>query len=538
MTADRPATLPGPSPEGRRLLLLGLFFVAFGTACRLVRFGLHFPIWGDEASLAFNFIERDYLGLLRQLNHYQVAPILFLWVEKSVFLLTGPSDLGLRVFPLVAGVAGLVLFWRLVRETLPPPAAVLAVGILAVAQWPIEMASSVKPYALDLLAAVWLLWLATGYLRRPERNRFLAALALSAPVVVGLSYPSVFVAGAVSLVLLPAVYRDKAVGTRLWFVAYNGLLVGCFLAQIAFVGREPVAGNPPDLDAYMKLFWNNGFPSGAVGESLSWCVRVHVGKMFSHPLAFNGGGLVGLALVCLGGRWLVHRGRGRLVALCVLPYALHLTAAILHRYPYGMNPRLEQHLLPGFCVLAGSGLVYLLERVTRAEALRRRGLAAATVCLVLVGLGGMAADWRRPHHDDNARWAREISLHLRREVSPGDRIAVRPALEAMSPSLRWQLLPFARQMRSEESPGGTEFPSRLWVLDENSGYAAPTAPEPTARISVAEFSEAATWEIADRRRFAASIRDNPSNIFRFFCDVSRCEPAARESGRQSRASRP
>jgi hypothetical protein len=44
-------------------------------------------LWLDEISLSNNILQRDYAALLLPLANNQVAPILFLWVEKSFALL-------------------------------------------------------------------------------------------------------------------------------------------------------------------------------------------------------------------------------------------------------------------------------------------------------------------------------------------------------------------------------------------------------------------------------------------------------------------
>src|SRR5262249_18518109 len=66
-------TLPplpdAPLPALPWIAWLTVALVTFGVACRLFRFWLNFPIWIDEASLALNFVERDYRGLLRELNY-------------------------------------------------------------------------------------------------------------------------------------------------------------------------------------------------------------------------------------------------------------------------------------------------------------------------------------------------------------------------------------------------------------------------------------------------------------------------------------
>src|SRR5438067_244951 len=57
-------------------------FVALGVLARLIRYLVDYPIWHDEAFLAVNFWDRDYADLLRPLDYGQVAPWLFLVVER------------------------------------------------------------------------------------------------------------------------------------------------------------------------------------------------------------------------------------------------------------------------------------------------------------------------------------------------------------------------------------------------------------------------------------------------------------------------
>ena len=58
-------------------------FVLLGVMLRVVTFALNFPLWGDEAFVAANFISRGYLDLLRPLDYSQICPLLFLWLELS-----------------------------------------------------------------------------------------------------------------------------------------------------------------------------------------------------------------------------------------------------------------------------------------------------------------------------------------------------------------------------------------------------------------------------------------------------------------------
>jgi 4-amino-4-deoxy-L-arabinose transferase-like glycosyltransferase len=81
----------------------------------------------------------------------KVAPLLFWWGELTASWRLGTSELALRLPPLLAGLGGLLLVWRLARLTLSPLARCLAVGFLAVAACHVAMSTLIKPYAGDLL---------------------------------------------------------------------------------------------------------------------------------------------------------------------------------------------------------------------------------------------------------------------------------------------------------------------------------------------------------------------------------------------------
>ena len=81
-----------------------------------MRYALAFPLWGDEAFLAINFLTRDFAGLALPLEFDQIAPPGFLWAEWSIARWLGSGELALRLIPFLAGVASLLLFWRFCRQ--------------------------------------------------------------------------------------------------------------------------------------------------------------------------------------------------------------------------------------------------------------------------------------------------------------------------------------------------------------------------------------------------------------------------------------
>jgi len=527
---------------------LGLAFLGLGVACRLHVYLLMFPMWRDEASLALNFACRDFRGLLCELDNFQVAPLLFLWIEKAVYQYLGGSAELLRLVPMLAGVAGLVLFWRLARRSLEPLPAALAVGCLAVASSPIHLSAMVKPYSFDLCLATLLLMMAVDYVRAPDRCAPLIALALVIPFAVAASYPVVFVAGSVSLVLFPVVRKRGGLTGRCWFLAFNVLCGAAFVAHLRFVGREVYDPTLSGVQPFMAEFWKKAFLPRQPLTAVHWLLRCHVGHMLSYPLEFNGGGFLGLVLAVLGGRALYRRGQQALLGLCLLPFALNFVAGALHRYPYAGDQRLEQHLVPGLCLLLGSGIADLLQRLACSMTGQKRWAMIVSGLLVLAALAGAVSDTLSPTHDTEAVWARDIARHLRRELRPEDQVVLYQPERATLDCFRWHILPFAGQLRSAdridwaslERSGG-----RLWLVDQVLELL-PAAVEPPGHDprEALRVLQRPTWHAIRRTRFLTHApgpnEQQQEQVFQFCCDlhVIAWNPAMKRSARIQNNSRP
>ena len=133
----------------------------------------NYPVWGDEAFLALNFLRRGYLDLLSPLEYGQICPILFLWAELTAVKLFGFSEMSLRLCPLICGVGSVFLFRHVAGRMLEGPALLMAVAIFAVSIHPIRHSAEAKPYATDLLVALGLLALAIEWYSIARTSRWL-----------------------------------------------------------------------------------------------------------------------------------------------------------------------------------------------------------------------------------------------------------------------------------------------------------------------------------------------------------------------------
>jgi hypothetical protein len=471
-----PHTFLGSSPlvrSPRVLARLGLLLLAIGVVCRAVRYLLQFPFWGDEGYVLVNFLDRDYLALTKTLDCCQVAPILFLWGEATAYRLLGGAEWAMRLLPFLASVGGLLLFWRLARLTLPPRAAAFAVGLMAVARWPVTMGAVVKPYSFDLFFALALLVPAVQWLIRPERKRWLALLVAVVPVALAGSYPAAFVAGAVSVALLPAVWRNRSAGVVALYLAYNVLMTVTFLGCFLLIGREQLDPAAGSVYRAMLEYWADGFPPSRPWPLLRWFVAINTGRLMAYPAGDSNGGSALTTLLFLVGAWRFWKdGRRAVLVLCLVPFALNLFAAVLHRYPYGGCCRLSQHLAPAVCLLAGCGAAALVERFARTPVARARATFGVCGLLALCGAAQPFIDAAHPYREEEALWCRKVSDEVIGLAAPNDRVVVVTEPIGDWALLRWQLMRRGRQISWN---GGVDWErlnaegGRLWLVSPHMG---------------------------------------------------------------------
>lgn len=396
---------PGPAPVedlgGAEAARAALAFTLLGVTLRLVRYLLNFPLWCDESMLAANLLDRGFLGLLEPLDYRQVAPALFLWVERAAVEALGFREWTLRLFPTLCGVAGVLLFRHVAGRLVGGGGLVLAVAIFAVSGQPLRHAAEVKPYASDLLVALAMLAMAVEWWRRPDRPAWLWGLAAFSPIAVALSFPAILAAGGIGLTLLVATARSPW-STRLPVLAFG------LAASATFLGLLPMYQTAPQDHDYFHRDWSRAFPppgGGPIGVA-GWFLARNTGVLFAYPDGGANGGSAVTTLCFVAGAIALGRSR-RWVPLGLLlgPFGMALAASAMHRYPYGLSGRTMQYLGPAICLLAGLGMARLISRSPIGR-VRRRGLAAAMAGLMLLGVGRMGWDLVHPYKsysDDRSR---------------------------------------------------------------------------------------------------------------------------------------
>ncbi len=435
---------------------------ALGIGLRVLVYLLRFPLFTDEAKLATSLLDRGYAGLLEPLAYQQIAPFLFMWIQKTATVVFGFSEYSLRLVPVLAACASVLLMRHVSRRLFPGMPGVFALALFAVSYYPVRHGAELKPYATDLLASLVLTALAVEWLvrspgggqteqrprggqteQRPRggqtehhRSRWLWLLAAAGPVAVAVSYTAVFTAAGILAALLIPVWRRRDWRSILAWAA-GALLAGSTFALNFFL----VANRHYELRAAAKLPMVGGFPPpGDPLGALGWLLQAHTGRTFGYPLGGDdGGSLLTFAAFVAGAIVLSRAGRRHQLAVLLAPFALGMTAAILQRYPYGGSGRVTQYLVPAICLLAGLGAARLTT-LARRPATRRRAQRVVLAVLLVFGVLLGVSTVLRPYRDrpdmagrDFARWFWDVKSRDAELVSAWEDLG----LEVARPPDQW-----------------------------------------------------------------------------------------------------
>ncbi len=385
------------------------YFVGLGALALSLRYLLRFPLYLDEAFLSVNHVGRGPLDLMRPLEYYQVCPLWFLWVQWAVVALLGFSEYALRLVPLVCGLASLLAFRSLARMVFKGTALLLAVGAFSVAYPLVRYASQAKPYSCDLLAATVLLAMAVKWRSDPRTQRWLWALAASLPILLGLSYAPVFVAGAISLSAAAVLWRLRCRRGWLAWTAYNLSLAAslCGLFVLSAGGQRAATRE------CMEWYWNlqDAFPPlRDIGRLPGWLLRQHAGDMAAYPI---GGAHYASTptFVCtlFGLAALLRRRQFFVVSSCLTPLLANFVAACLKLYPYGGHVRVMLYAAPLLCLPAGLGAALFLSRLRTRPGQAHVPVLVVSGLLAMVAVGSAVRDLVRPYKMEISRETRDFA---------------------------------------------------------------------------------------------------------------------------------
>lgn len=390
--------------------VLAGIIIGFGIILRLIPYLHNRSLWLDETWLALNILQKSFSQLMGLLDRSQMAPIGFLFIEKTLVLTFGDSEYVLRLFPLLAGILSLFLFYGVARRILTLRGSTIALGLFAISEPLLRYSSELKQYSSDVTIALSIYLL--GLICIQKEARFVLSLfllSIAGAILIWFSYPAIFSLGGMGITLTLYYLEDKKWHHVAWLSLPACFWLGSF--ALNYFTTLVLSQNPT-----MVNYWGSAFmpmPPNSI-EDLMW-YPTRFFYMFKNP---GGLSFYGLAAFCFVIGWVSSFSEKRYACyMLTLPILFTLFASGLEKYPF--QGRLILFLVPVIIIFIAEGVDRI---ITVARPTGRIFWVSLCVLLFLVPVQKAIANLLNPgrigHHEE----VRPVMDYLSEHYQKGDKL--------------------------------------------------------------------------------------------------------------------
>jgi hypothetical protein len=352
------------------------FLVGIGILLRAIQFLINQGLREDEGHLIINLINRNITDILKPLEHIQVAPPLFLLIEKINLIVFGQNEFAVRYFALVSSCLSLILFYNFLKTHTNIYITTIGVGLMAVNRHLIFYAVAAKQYSSDLLIHLLLFSILFSNEVIIKQNRFLLLGAIGV-ISIWLSHTSLFVLFTVSLYwlfslrVMPRAERIKILSV--WV---------CWGLSFVMLYSSTIANNPNQEP--MANYWGDHFMPllPHTVHQFAWFFY-HFRDMISFSLGFSNKHYVlwiPFGISFLAGIVYSFKRKEYRFLLLLVTLMTHLVVSGFSKYPFYHRLILYQ-TFPLFFFI-GSGIFFIVDYVAKVFDLKR--IVEITTASVLI----------------------------------------------------------------------------------------------------------------------------------------------------------
>lgn len=322
--------------------------IVLGIILRVSQYLFNRSLWLDESYLALNIVNKNYLDFFKPLDYHQAAPFLFLVLEKLAIQTLGNSDIVLRLFPLIAGIVSLFLFYKVADFNLDKKGTLIALGLFALSDPLIYYSSELKQYSTDVMVLLIIL-LMTYLVIEKKSNWHFILFAVIGTILIWFSHPALLTLPAIgiSLGIYYWVKKDKKsfikllCVTAVWLLSFSIL----YFVTLRFLAH----------DRFMENYWSQDFlprnPFSKTINFVDWYLENTFG-IFQYPTGLFFSGIACLAFVI--GVVSFYRTKKLKLLILYSPIIITAVASLLRKYPF--ENRLILFLVPIILLIIGEGI--------------------------------------------------------------------------------------------------------------------------------------------------------------------------------------
>ena len=395
-----------------------VLLISLGAVLRLKHYLTNCSLWTDEAWVAVSIVSRSFRDIFFGVEifpDFSKPPLGFLLSAKAAVLALGNHEYALRLFPLICGLASIVLFVRLLKKFQDKALTVLALGSFCLSPTLIYYSAELKQYSLDLLTGLVLFLVLGQAVREKLSVKRVIALGLLGSCAMWMSNAALFILAAFGLTLSIMTALEKR-----WSCLLRSLAVyACWAVSFWFLYKKflsGMAGNTALFNSWQGAVLEAPLFSKA---ALTWIMTV-VPEMFLNPLDFSFSG-IGLVLFGVGVVSLFRTKKDHAL-MFFFAILIALLAAALHKYPF--RGRLLLFLVPAVLIFVVQGLLSVGRKSPKSFS-----LALIIILGLLLFAGALGEAFRGFSKDYCREESREAIAFVKDHYRKGDSLLLNSAAQ-------------------------------------------------------------------------------------------------------------
>ncbi|KPJ72549.1 hypothetical protein AMJ52_05960 [candidate division TA06 bacterium DG_78] len=303
--------------------------IGVGAILRIAQFLFNRSLTEGEAPIAMNIISHSYSELFRPLDFIQPAPVGFSIIEKLFVDMFGNSEYVLRLFPFIAGIATLYLFYRIAQKFLSRNAIPIALILFVVCDHLIYFTSEVKQYSSDVAITLLLILIASIIVTKKYSSTLLVLYGCLGALTFWFSHPAVFTFFGTSIVLLMYLIQKRVWEHVMWFCIAI-VIAGMSLSINYLLTLEILSTNQGLIEGFQNSFMP--LPPQSFVD-VQWFGYVFL-RMFKNPLGFSFFELPLAVVSCIIGCIIMFIKKKKILLFLILPILCALIASGFKKYPF------------------------------------------------------------------------------------------------------------------------------------------------------------------------------------------------------------
>lgn len=352
---------------GQVVLVLGLLV---GISSAIYQWNSGRSLWLDEAKLALNILDKDFVELLAPLDREQVAPIGYLWLQKGIVSVVGASEKNLRILSILSYLLSCWLLFLLAQKWFNNRFVhLMATTAFAGCYAMVYYASEVKQYPFDVLVVLWLVYslLKDGKVEKIPWAKmcFIGLVGVFCSNISALVLP---------LIVLVWLYQLGVKKNEWLFLIPSVVWAGAFLFYyLVFVKDHPT-------QSVLSTYWSSYFmPTHFLSaEPYLFLFRTLSNEMLAFQTGLGRSVYVVLSLMVLGIVGALRSRQYLPVFLFLGMFVGHCLLSALELYPFA--GRMSLYLTPWVMLFIAVGISTVTERLLR----RNRWLYPVQAVFVLL----------------------------------------------------------------------------------------------------------------------------------------------------------